>query len=250
MPLSGPNDETVGGPIGVGPEGGSDFASLPSRLAEIRQRIDEAKGRGGRNQAVRIVAVTKTHGAEAVFAALRAGLEDIGENRVQEAVAKMAQADGAVRWHLIGHLQRNKVREAHRFALLHSLDSERLAEALDREALRLERTFAVLVQVKASGEASKGGFGTGEVARVAERLTSMAGLRVVGAMTMAAYGAGEPELRASFSRARAAGEALSAAGHPATEISMGMSQDYEIAVEEGATLVRLGTILFGARETQ
>jgi hypothetical protein len=104
--------------------------------------------------------------------------------------------------------------------------------------------------VNASGEASKGGFGTDEVPRIAERLKSLAGLRVMGSMTMAALGASEPELRASFARARAARDVLSAAGHPAGEISMGMTQDYEIAVEEGATLVRLGTILFGARETR
>ena len=247
MPLSGPIQATADSEPRAG-QGG--FAVLAGRLAEIRGRIDEARTRGGFKQEVGIVAVTKTHGPEAVSAALREGIEDVGENRVQEAIAKMVHADPAVRWHLIGHLQRNKVREAGRFVLIHSLDSERLAEALDREALRLGRTFEVLVQINASGEASKGGFGTGDVARIAERLKSMSGLRVAGSMTMAAYGAEEGELRASFARARAAREALHAAGHPATEISMGMSQDYEIAVEEGATLLRLGTILFGARETQ
>ncbi|MEX1187547.1 MAG: YggS family pyridoxal phosphate-dependent enzyme [Gemmatimonadaceae bacterium] len=250
MPLSGSSQARAGGPRAAGGGAESGYAALPAALAEIRQRIDEARSRGGRGQDVRIVAVTKTHGPEAVAAAVRAGIGDVGENRVQEAIAKMSEVDVAVRWHLIGHLQRNKVREAGRFALIHSVDSERLAEALDREALRAGRTFDVLVQVNASGEASKGGFGTDEVPRVAERLKSMAGLRVTGSMTMAALGAGEPELRASFARARAARDVLSAAGHPAGEISMGMSQDYEIAVEEGATLVRLGTILFGARETR
>jgi len=250
MPLSGSSQASTGSPPAAGEGAESGYAALPARLAEIRQRIDEAKGRGGRGQDVRIVAVTKTHGADAVAAAVRAGIADVGENRVQEAIAKMAQIDVPVRWHLIGHLQRNKVRESGRFALIHSLDSERLAEALDREALRLGRAFEVLVQINASGETSKGGFGTDDVPRIAERLTTMQGLRVTGAMTMAALGASEAELRASFSRARAARDVLSAAGHPAGEISMGMSQDYEIAVEEGATLVRLGTILFGARETQ
>jgi len=226
----------------------SGYAGLPARIAEIRQRIGEAKQRGGRGQDVRIVAVTKTHGADAVAAAVGAGIGDVGENRVQEAVAKMGEVNVPVRWHLIGHLQRNKVREAGRFALIHSLDSERLAEALDREAQRDGRVFDVLVQVNASGEASKGGFGTDEVPRIAERLRSLPGLRVTGSMTMAALGASEPELRAAFARARSARDALAAAGHPAGEISMGMSQDYEIAVEEGATLVRLGTVLFGARE--
>ena len=250
MPLSGSSQALADGSSAAAVSAESGYSGLPERLAEIRQRIDEAKARGGRGQDVRIVAVTKTHGAEAVAAAVRAGVGDVGENRVQEAIAKMRDVDLPVRWHLIGHLQRNKVREAGRFALIHSLDSERLAEALDREAQREGRVFDVLVQVNASGEASKGGFGTDEVPLIAGRLKSLAGLRVVGSMTMAAFGADEPELRASFARARAAKDALAAAGHPAGEISMGMSQDYEIAVEEGATLVRLGTILFGARETR
>jgi pyridoxal phosphate enzyme (YggS family) len=249
MPLSGSSQAPADGSSAVAASEEPGYAALPARLTEIRQRIDDARQRGGRGQGVGIVAVTKTHGADAVAAAVRAGVGDVGENRVQEAIAKMRDVNVAVRWHLIGHMQRNKVREAGRFALIHSLDSERLAEALDREAQRDGRTFDVLVQVNASGEASKGGFGTDEVPRIAERLKSLAGLRVLGSMTMAALGAGEPELRASFSRARAARDALAAAGHPAGEISMGMSQDYEIAVEEGATLVRLGTILFGARET-
>ena len=250
MPLSGSSQALADGSSEAGADAESGYAGLPARLAEIRQRIGEARARGGRKQDVRIVAVTKTHGPEAVAAAAAAGVGDVGENRVQEAIAKMRDASVAVRWHLIGHLQRNKVREAGRFALIHSLDSERLAEALDREAQRDGRVLDVLVQVNASGEASKGGFGTDEVPRVAERLKLLAGLRVTGSMTMAALGADEPELRASFARARAARDALAAAGHPAGEISMGMSQDYEIAVEEGATLVRLGTILFGARETR
>ena len=245
MPLSGSSEAVRGAP-----SGGSGYAALPARVAEVRQRIAEARDRGGLQNDVRIVAVTKTHGVEAVAAAERAGIGDVGENRVQEAIAKLTQTDAAVRWHLIGHLQRNKVREAGRFALIHSLDSDRLAEALDREGARIGRALEVLVQINASGESSKGGFGTDEVPRIAERLTTMAGLRVAGVMTMAALGASETELRASFARARAARDVLSGAGHPAAELSMGMSQDFEIAVEEGATLVRLGTILFGARETQ
>ena len=250
MPLSDSSQALADGTSATASGGQPGYAALPERLAGIRQRIDEARQRGGRGQDVRIVAVTKTHGPEAVTAAVSAGIGDVGENRVQEAIAKMGEVSVPVRWHLIGHVQRNKVREAGRFALIHSLDSERLAEALDREAQREGRAFDVLLQVNASGEASKGGFGTDEVPRIAERLKSLAGLRVLGSMTMAAFGAEEQELRASFARARAAREALAAAGHPAGEISMGMSQDYEIAVEEGATLVRLGTILFGARETR
>lgn len=208
-----------------------------------------AKSRGGHEQRVEIVAVTKTHGVDAVGAAAEQGIRLIGENRVQEALAKMAQTEVDVEWHLIGHLQRNKVKHLSDFAMLHSLDSARLAADVSDFALRSGRRMPVLVQVNVSGEATKGGFDAEEMERVAEDLTRMQGLDVRGAMTMAPYEADEATLRKIFALTRAAGGTLRAAGHPATELSMGMSGDYEIAVEEGATLVRLGTILFGARAT-
>src|SRR5688500_3315295 len=136
MPLSGSSQAPAEGSSAAAAGAAEGYAASPARLAEIQQRIDEARQRGGRAQDVRIVAVTKTHGADAVAAAVSAGIGDVGENRVQEAIAKMGEVSVPVRWHLIGHVQRNKVREAGRFALIHSLDSERLAEALDREAQR------------------------------------------------------------------------------------------------------------------
>ena len=225
------------------------FPDLGDRVAEIRGRIAMAKSRGGHEQRVEIVAVTKTHGVDAVVAAAEHGIRLIGENRVQEALAKMAQTEVDVEWHLIGHLQRNKVKHLSDFAMLHSLDSARLAADVSDFALRSGRRMPVLVQVNVSGEATKGGFNAEEMERVAEDLTRMQGLDVRGAMTMAPYEADEATLRKIFALTRAVGGTLRAAGHPATELSMGMSGDYEIAVEEGATLVRLGTILFGARAT-
>lgn len=195
-----------------------------------------------------IVAVTKSHGADAVQAAWDAGLEHVGENRVQEAVAKMAEVEVPVRWHLIGHLQRNKVKSLDRFALFHALDSRRLAEAVNVVGAERGTPVDVLVQLNAAAETSKGGYAVGELQAESERLAAMKGLRVRGVMTMARFGATEDELRRTFGAAREAQKTLSAAGHPATELSMGMSNDYEIAVEEGATIVRLGTVLFGARE--
>ena len=224
------------------------FFDLAGRVSEIRERIGSAVARGGHGQQVTIVAVTKTHGPEAVQAAFEAGVVDVGENRVQEALRKMPEVTAPVRWHLIGHLQRNKVKALDRFALLHSLDSARLADAVAAVGASIGTPVPVLVQVNVSGEASKGGYVAAELAQEAERLRGMNGLAVRGVMTIAPEGATERALRDVFSGARDARATVAAAGHPAEVLSMGMSGDYEIAVEEGATMVRLGTILFGARD--
>ena len=222
---------------------------LARRVAEVRQRIDAAVARGGHGQRVTIVAVTKTHGPEAVEAAYRAGLHDVGENRVQEALKKMDAVTVPVRWHLIGHLQRNKVKEVGRFAMMHSVDSARLADAVSDYGVARHEAVEALVQVSVVGEESKGGFSPDELAAEAERFTARAGVQVMGVMTMAPLDADERTLRTVFRGAREAREKLIGAGHPAHALSMGMSTDFEIAVEEGATMVRLGTVLFGARDT-
>jgi PLP dependent protein len=223
------------------------FPDLADRLSEVRERVDAAATRGGRGQAVRVVAVTKGHGPEAVAAAWHAGLEDIGENRVQEALQKMANVTAPVRWHLIGHVQRNKIKWLHHFQLVHSLDSPRLADAVDAYGASRAGPVEVLVQVNVAGEETKGGYAPSDMEREADRLAGLRGIRVLGVMTMAPFDADERTLRAVFAGARGARERLAAAGHGATELSMGMSNDFEVAVEEGATLVRLGTVLFGAR---
>lgn len=224
------------------------FLGLPERLREVRQRIAAAVTRGGHGQQVTVVAVTKTHGPDAVLAAWEAGLRDVGENRVQEALDKMTAVSVPVCWHLIGHLQRNKARAVSKFAMVHSLDSARLADAVNAEGIAAGRAIDVLVQVNVVGEQSKGGLAPAELAAEADRLAGLKGLRVRGVMTMAPLDADEGTLRRVFGGARAARAVVRAAGHPATELSMGMSNDYEVAVEEGATFVRLGTILFGARD--
>src|SRR5262245_36061204 len=134
------------------------FPDLPDRLAEVRGRIEAAVKRGGHGQAVRIVAVTKTHGPDAVEAAWNAGIGDVGENRVQEALGKMDAVSVPVRWHLIGHLQRNKVKSLPRFDLLHSLDNIRLGEVVNELGSKAGRPIDALLQVNVVGEASKGGF--------------------------------------------------------------------------------------------
>jgi len=196
---------------------------------------------------VKIIAVTKTHGPDAVQAAWDAGLRDVGENRVQEAIPKMDALAVPVRWHLIGHLQRNKVKSLPKFHLLHSLDSHRLAEAVNDMGQATGQPVDCLMQVNVVGEETKGGFSRTEWAAEADRMRGLPGITVRGVMTMAPLDADERTLRTVFSGARDALGALRAAGHEATELSMGMSNDYEIAVEEGATFVRLGTVLFGAR---
>jgi len=223
------------------------FPDLPDRLRDVREKIDAAVRRGGHGQAVTIVAVTKTHGADAVQAAWDVGLRDVGENRIQEALPKIDLTSVPVRWHLIGHLQRNKAKAVRRFHLLHSLDSGRLADAIHDIGFAEQRPIDALVQVNVVGEDTKGGFPRTEWAREAERMRQLTGIRVRGVMTMAPLDADESILRTVFAGAREARNVLCKAGHDATELSMGMSNDYEIAVEEGATLVRLGTILFGAR---
>ena len=223
------------------------FPGFADRVAEVRERIIGAVKRGGHGQEVRIVAVTKTYGPESITAAWDAGIRMIGENRIQEALDKMDRVREPVEWHLIGHLQRNKVKHLDRFAMFHALDSERLAEAIDERSVATGRQARVLVQANTSGEASKGGFDRESLLAAAPRLAALKGLDVVGAMTMAPLDAPERVLRETFSRCREAAGILRDAGMHAIELSMGMSGDYEVAVEEGATMVRLGTILFGAR---
>jgi pyridoxal phosphate enzyme (YggS family) len=224
------------------------FLDLAERVREVRDRIDAAVQRGGHRQAVTLVAVTKTHGPDALQAAWDAGLRDIGENRVQEALDKMDAVPKPFRWHLIGHLQRNKVKHLRRFDLLHSLDRASLVDAVEAHGAASNGVVDALLQVNIAGEATKGGFEGDDIASAARRLRELPHIRLRGVMTMAPFDADERTLRTVFGGARAALETVHAAGHAdARELSMGMSGDYETAVEEGATIVRLGTILFGAR---
>lgn len=226
------------------------FFDLADRVREVRERIDAAVRRGGHEQTVTLVAVTKTHGPDALQAAWDVGLQDIGENKVQEALDKMDAVALPFRWHLIGHLQRNKVKYLPRFHLLHSLDRIELADAVQAHGASHGHVCDVLIQVNVSGEETKGGYDLNSLPREAERLAALDHLRVRGVMTMAPLEARERELRMVFQGACEARRLLQAGGNSqATDLSMGMSNDYEIAVEEGATCVRLGTVLFGARHT-
>jgi pyridoxal phosphate enzyme (YggS family) len=226
-----------------------DFPGLPARLAVVRETVAKSQAARGWQHPVRIVGVTKTHGPEAVTAALAAGLQDIGENRVQEALQKQDVLQGVkVEWHLIGTLQRNKARHVvGRFAFIHSLDREDLALELDRRLATAGSRQSVLVQVNCSAEPQKGGVSPGELPALLDKIAQLEHLEVLGLMTMSALTEDRAEQRRAFRLLRELREAGERSGHRLPELSMGMSGDYPIAVEEGATMIRLGTVLFGER---
>jgi pyridoxal phosphate enzyme (YggS family) len=224
------------------------YPGLAERLADIRTRIGEHQKAGGWTHPVTIVAVTKTHPAEAVRAAVAAGLTAVGENRVQEALAKQAElTDLPVEWHLIGSLQRNKAKLAvNRFALIHSVDSAELAQDLNRRAAPGSRQ-PILLQVNCSDEPQKGGAEPGELPGLVDAIRPLERLDLRGLMTMAALTDDQAEQRAAFQRLRELRDREEARGQLLPELSMGMSGDFAVAIEEGATIVRLGTLLFGER---
>ena len=224
------------------------FPGLPARLAAVRDAVARHQEVGGWSHGVRIVAVTKTHGPEAVRAALAAGIREVGENRVQEALQKQeALLDVSVEWHLVGTLQRNKAKHAAgRFVLIHSVDRADLAAELDRRVVPGDRQ-PILVQVNCSAEPQKGGVEPASLPTLLDQLRILERIEVQGLMTMSALTDDRAEQRRAFRLLRELRDASERSGHRLPELSMGMSGDYPIAVEEGATMIRLGTILFGER---
>ena len=237
----------------MGPED-QGLETIARNLTEVRRRIAAAAARAGRDPAaVGLVAVTKDVPLDAVAAAVASGVTDIGENRYQEARSKIAALAGRpVRWHFIGHLQRNKVKYVVEcFNIIHSLDSLELAVEIDRRAQATSGAgrVPVLVEVNVGGEATKFGVAPEGAVELVLRAAALPGLDVQGLMTIAPQ-AGDPEAaRLHFRRLRLLAAAVPGAGGPVLRhLSMGMSDDFEVAVEEGATLVRVGRAIFGARE--
>jgi pyridoxal phosphate enzyme (YggS family) len=229
-----------------------DAVALRARLADVRSRIERAAGRAGRDpSSVRLIAVSKTFPAEYVRAAADAGQIDFGENKVQEALLKMdGTADLAVRWHLIGHLQSNKAKKAARFDLVHSIDGATLVQRLDEAAAAAGRRLDLLVQVDLAGEATKHGAREDELAAIFDAARSARSCRCVGLMVLPPAVHDADAARPYFRSLREVREKLLARGVDASmlqELSLGMSHDFEVAVEEGATLVRVGTAIFGGR---
>ncbi len=224
--------------------------TFPERLAVVRERVAEAAAKSGRPpQQVRLVAVTKTRSVETVREAMAAGLVDLGENKIQEARVKIPEV-GAGRWHWIGHLQSNKVKFAvELFEEIDAVDSLRLAEELNRRAEEAAKHLSVLLQVNVAGESQKFGLAPAEVSDVAEQVNAMSHLELCGFMTMAPLVPQAELARPTFAGLRECRDQVEQkTGLKLPELSMGMSGDYEVAVEEGATSIRLGTALFGPRE--
>jgi len=228
---------------------------IADRVAAVRDRIARAAERVSRRPGdVTLVAVSKTHPPEAVRAAFAAGLRDFGENRVQEAEPKIAAtadlAASGLRWHLVGHLQSNKARKAAvLFGIIQSLDSLDLAERLARLGAEAPRPVRALVQVDLAGEETKFGLQEAELLATLEAMHGRPGLRVEGLMVLPPYLDDPEETRPYFRRLRSLRDRAQAAGLlDGGELSMGMSHDLEAAVEEGATIVRVGTAIFGERK--
>jgi len=226
------------------------FGALPERLAAVRAEIARRQGAGGWAHPVTIVAVTKGFGLDAVQAALDVGLTELGENRVQEALPKIDDPVGRrAGWHLIGHLQRNKAKLVPgRFVLVQSVDSLALAEELDRRAAALGVTQRVLLQVNVAGEAQKSGCALDEAPALARAVARLPQLGLEGLMTLAPLTDDVDVQRRTFGGLRRLRDALQEDGLWLPALSMGMSADYATAVEEGTTMIRLGTALFGPRQ--
>lgn len=224
---------------------------LEQALPRVQERIAAAAARAGReDHEVTLVGVTKTHPAEAIEASVQVGLVDLGENRVEELTWKrLAFLNCGVRWHLIGHVQSRKSEGVVVGAdLFHALDSTRLAGRMGRQLEEKGKELDVLLQVNTSGEDSKGGFSPDELEDSIGSVLETKHLRVRGLMTMAPFVADERVVRRTFIRLRELHDRLlTTTPYKGTELSMGMSSDFELAIEEGSTLVRVGTALFGER---
>jgi PLP dependent protein len=225
------------------------------RLQRVRERITSAVARANRRlEEVTLVAVSKTHPPEMIRTAVAAGLADFGENRVQEAEEKVPQVGRhTARWHLIGHLQSNKARRAvELFDVIHSLDSIALARRLDRFCLELNRReLPVLIQVDLAHEATKSGANESQLPEIVKVITESRALRLIGLMVVPPFFEDVEQVRPFFRRLRKLRDDLrerDAFGGREGELSMGMTHDYEIAIEEGATMLRIGTAIFGERK--
>lgn len=224
--------------------------SFAERLAEVNRRIEAACERSGRaRQEVRVLAVSKTHGPERISEAAACGLLDFGESRVQEAKQKIPLCSSTLTWHLVGHLQTNKVKEAvHLFQLIHSVDSLKLLLALETAAEAAGRVLPVFLEVNVSGESSKFGLAPEAVKGVLKAADGLRRVEIRGLLTIPPLAEDPAVARPFFCKLRELRERWrQETGYELNDLSMGMSHDFEVAVEEGATWVRLGSILFGRR---
>lgn len=224
--------------------------AIRENIMKVQERMAAACHRAGRRlEDVKLIAVSKTFPAERVREAYEAGLHDFGENRVQEAAPKIAALEGLeITWHLIGHLQSNKAKRARElFHWVHSVDSIHLASKLHHAAQDSSARLPILLQVNLAGEQSKSGLAENEVLRTAEEASNLPTLELRGLMLIPPFSDNPEDVRPYFRHLRRLAEEIRAALPAAREISMGMSHDFEAAIEEGATMIRVGTAIFGAR---
>ncbi len=225
--------------------------SLAGNLEKVERRIADACARSGRNpDEVQLVAVTKGHPPEAIREAVDLGLTLFGENKLQEAKVKISRCPGRLRWHMIGHLQSNKVRDAvHFFEMIQSVDSLSLAEEINRWADRGAKTMPILLEVNVAGESSKFGYPPDRLLAELAQINALPKIEIHGLMTIAPWTPEPEKVRPVFRRLRELkAECDAILGAPLPHLSMGMSGDLEVAVEEGATMVRIGSALFGPRQ--
>ena len=225
------------------------MSNIRENLLRVQERIEKAARRAGRDPAgIKLVAVSKTVEVARIREAIDAGVSILGENYVQEAQKKIEEIRKPISWHFIGHLQSNKAKYAVRlFDMIHSVDSIPLAEELDRRAEKEGRKIEVMIEVNLSGEATKFGTEEAKTFDIAQKIFNLNHLSLVGLMTMPPYFE-DPELsRPYYVQLRQLKEKMAEAGIPLKELSMGMSNDFEVAIEEGATYVRVGTAIFGER---
>ena len=240
--------------VQIASEGPADISEIPERVRSVRRRVQEAAQRCGRDPAsITLIAVCKTVGAERVRSALEQGIVDLAENRIQEAEPKISELGSEPVWHFVGHLQSNKAsRAAQLFDWIHGVDSASLGKRLDRAAQQLDRRLQILMQVNLSGESSKSGVSEEEATRVAVELAQLRAVRLRGLMMIPAFTADPGEARRSFARLRELRDTINRSAGldpPLEALSMGMTNDFEVAIEEGATHIRLGRALFGERPT-
>ena len=231
-------------------------APVAANLQSVRSRLDAAARRARRDPAtIRLIAVSKTFGADSVRSAWAAGQRDFGENKVQEGLQKIGEtADITIRWHLIGHLQSNKAKKAAGlFACIHSIDSVDLLRKIDAAAVEAATAPELLVQVDLAGEQTKFGAAANDARRIVDAAVGLRAARLIGLMLIPPWNEDQEQTRPWFARLRDLRDAWLSEGIPAgslAELSMGMSHDFEAAVEEGATMVRVGTAIFGKRTYQ
>jgi pyridoxal phosphate enzyme (YggS family) len=224
---------------------------IAANLEAIQQKMAAACGRAGRNPAtVSLMAVGKGHSPDAINEAARLGLRLFGENKVQEARAKIPLCSGRLQWHMIGHLQTNKGRDAvHFFEVIQSIDSLYLAEEVNRRAEQASKRIGIMLEVNVAGEASKFGYQPDRMLADLPKIQALARLELQGLMTIPPWTPNPEKVRPFFRQVRELkGKCEEILGWPLPHLSMGMSGDFEVAIEEGATIVRIGTALFGARQ--